>query len=94
MVSAKAGIVGLTKALATEFGSQGITANCVVPGTIDTVRGETAGSAAEHGGGHSTLIQRKGRPQEVAAMVRHLCLPDAEYITGQTIHVSGGGYFP
>jgi len=94
VVSAKAALVGLTKALAVEFGHQGITANCIVPGTIDTIRGATAGEPAGHSVEHSTLIGRTGRPQEVAAMVAHLCLPDAAYVTGQTIHVNGGAYLP
>ncbi|MBI4182666.1 MAG: SDR family oxidoreductase [Proteobacteria bacterium] len=94
VVSAKAGIVGLTKALAVELAPDGITANCVVPGTIETARGETAGVAPPRPGGAEPLVGRRGRPEEVAAMVRYLCLPEARYITGQTLHVNGGTYLP
>ncbi|MCH7888780.1 MAG: SDR family oxidoreductase [Proteobacteria bacterium] len=94
VVAAKAGLVGLTKALAVEFAAHGITVNCVVPGLIDTVRGATAESPDPHPGGQRSLIDRLGRPEEIAAMVHHLCLPGAAYVTGQTIHVNGGRYLP
>ncbi len=90
VMTAKAGLVGLTKALAVELAGDGITANCVVPGTIDTVRGGSAGQQANFS--HASLVERLGKPEEIAAMVRHLCLPEGGYITGQTIHVSGGRY--
>ncbi len=90
VMAAKAGLVGLTKALAVELAGDGITANCVVPGTIDTVRGGSAGQQANFS--HASLVERLGKPEEIAAMVRHLCLPEGGYITGQTIHVSGGRY--
>ncbi len=92
VIAAKAGLVGLTKGLALELAAHGITANCVVPGTIDTQRGASAGKRPVLAGG--AMIDRLGRPEEIAAMVRHLCLPEARYITGQTIHVSGGRYLP
>ena len=92
VIAAKAGIVGLTKALAAELAEHGITANCVAPGLIDTARGATAGKQASFS--EAPLIGRLGRPEEIAAMVRYLCLPDARYMTGQTIHVSGGLYLP
>ena len=96
VMAAKAGLVGLTKAIATEFGSRGITANCVVPGTIDTTREASSTSdSVPHGKKfRPPLVGRMGRPEEVAAMVRHLCLPVSRYITGQTIHVNGGIYLP
>jgi 3-oxoacyl-[acyl-carrier protein] reductase len=94
VVAAKAGLVGLTKALAIEYAARAITANCVVPGTIETARGASAGGPGRHPGGELPPIPRRGRPEEVAALVRHLCLPDARYITGQTLHVSGGAYLP
>ncbi len=92
VISAKAGLVGLTKALAVELAEHGITANCVVPGTIDTARGASAGKTPSFR--VSSLIDRLGRPEEIAAMVHYLCSPAARYITGQTLHVSGGRYLP
>jgi len=93
VVTAKAGLVGFTKALATELGPEGITVNCVVPGLIDTVRTEEAQVGSDHES-MQTLVGRKGRVEELAAMVRHLCGPESRYITGQTIHVTGGAYLP
>jgi 3-oxoacyl-[acyl-carrier protein] reductase len=94
VVTSKAGIVGFTKALAVEFADRGIRANCVVPGTIDTVRGETAQSPHSYPSGERALIDRLGRREEIAATVTHLCRPDSGYITGQTLHVNGGRYLP
>jgi 3-oxoacyl-[acyl-carrier protein] reductase len=93
VTAAKAGIVGLTKGLAHELAPHGITANCVVPGLIDTTR--DGNSAVPHAHGHlASIVGRQGRPHEVAGMVRHLCGPHARYVTGQTIHVNGGAYLP
>lgn len=94
VLASKAALVGLTKALAAEFGKDGITVNCVVPGDVDTVRGASAGPAAHHAGGGGNLVGRDGRPEEIASMVAMLCRPEAAYTTGQTIHVNGGGYLP
>ncbi|MBA3775521.1 MAG: 3-oxoacyl-ACP reductase FabG [Betaproteobacteria bacterium] len=90
VVTAKAGLAGLTKALALDLAPQRITVNCVVPGCIETVR------EAPAPGPHRSAppLGRFGRPEEVAAMVRMLCGPHARYITGQSIHVNGGGYMP
>jgi 3-oxoacyl-[acyl-carrier protein] reductase len=94
VVAAKAGLVGLTKALAVEFGARGITVNCVVPGKIAGPRAASAGtSGAIPGGGHP-LVGREGAPEDVAAAVKLLCSAGGRYITGQTIHVSGGIYLP
>ena len=93
VISSKAGLVGLTKALAVEFGEQGINANIVVPGTIDS-DWETDMPRAEYPGGRETLIGRTGVPSEVAAAVRYLASPESAYVTGQTIHVNGGKYLP
>lgn len=92
VVAAKAGLVGLTRALAHDLAPHGITVNCVVPGLIDTVRHErTAGSGTPaHHASHAPLVGRRGTPEEIAALVSFLCGPDARYITGQTIHASGG----
>jgi 3-oxoacyl-[acyl-carrier protein] reductase len=91
VVAGKAGLVGLTKALAHELSPAGITVNCVVPGLIATTR------AAGVPGAHlrnTPLVGRRGLPEDVAAMVRHLAGPAGRYITGQTIHVNGGAFLP
>ncbi|HSA81857.1 MAG TPA: SDR family oxidoreductase, partial [Geminicoccaceae bacterium] len=94
VITAKAALIGLTKAIAVEFADRGITANCVAPGKIGGPRSKTAGEAPAMGGGAGPTVGREGTPEEVAAMVRQLCLPTSRYITGQTIHVSGGMYMP
>lgn len=94
VVTAKAGLAGMTKALALDLAPMHITVNCVVPGRIDTVRtGPEAPGQPVHRAAVPP-IGRLGLPEEVAAMVRMLCGPDARYITGQAIHVNGGGYMP
>ena len=87
VISAKAGLVGLTRALAHDFAPHQVTVNCVAPGMIDTVR---AGAEPAHHAGKMPPVGRRGTPEEVAALVRFLCGPGARYITGQTIHVNGG----
>jgi NAD(P)-dependent dehydrogenase (short-subunit alcohol dehydrogenase family) len=92
-VSAKSGVVGLTKSLALEFAPRGITVNTIPPGFIDTpmLRG-TAGQ------GHidvdqqiaATPVGRIGRPEDLAAACAFLVSDDASYITGQIIGVNGG----
>jgi 3-oxoacyl-[acyl-carrier protein] reductase len=94
VVAAKAGLVGLTKALAVEFGANGITVNCVVPGRIAGPRAATAGRSGAIPGGGNPLVGREGEPEDVAAAVKLLCSVGGRYITGQTIHVSGGIYLP
>ncbi len=92
VIAAKAGLAGLTRALAIEFADRGIRANTVAPGVIDTVRGATAEAPPVHAGHGETPLGRLGRPEEVAATVYHLCLPDSAFITGQTLHVNGGRF--
>jgi 3-oxoacyl-[acyl-carrier protein] reductase len=94
VITAKAALVGLTKAIAVEYAERRITANCVVPGKIGGERSRTAGEAPPMAGGAGPLVGRLGTPEEVAAVVRQLCLPVSRYITGQTIHVSGGMVLP
>jgi 3-oxoacyl-[acyl-carrier protein] reductase len=90
VVSAKAGLDGLTKALSVELGPRGITVNLVSPGLIDTVRGKSSTAVPDHHKKHATLLGRRGRPEDVASMVRYLAGPKARFVTGQTIHVNGG----
>jgi 3-oxoacyl-[acyl-carrier protein] reductase len=91
VVTAKAGLVGLTKALAHDLAPDGITANCVVPGLIGTVRDPNA-QLPHHHNVSKTLVGRLGEPQEIAAAVHYLAGPSARYITGQTLHLNGGMY--
>jgi 3-oxoacyl-[acyl-carrier protein] reductase len=94
VVAAKAGLAGFTKALALDLAPKAITVNCVVPGTIDSARGLPGVPERPEGRRTPPPIGRRGEPEEIAAMVRMLCGPDARYITGQAIHVNGGGYMP
>jgi 3-oxoacyl-[acyl-carrier protein] reductase len=92
VVTAKAGLVGFTRALANDLASAGITVNCVVPGLIGTPRPKGS-PEPQHHLTHSTITGERGRPEDVAGMVAFLCTPAARYITGQTIHTNGGAYF-
>lgn len=89
VVTAKAGLGGFTRALATELAAESVTVNLVAPGLIDTVR---VGRQPHHHGTSAALVGRRGRPEEIAAMVRYLAGPRARFVTGQTIHVNGGAY--
>ena len=91
VVTAKAGIVGFTRALAHDLAADGITVNCVVPGLIGTPRPRDKPEPAHHAT-HGTISGKNGRPEDVAAMVRFLCGPAARYINGQAIHANGGAY--
>jgi 3-oxoacyl-[acyl-carrier protein] reductase len=94
VITAKAGLAGMTKALALDLAPHQITVNCVVPGTIESQRGLPGVPERPAGRRAPPPIGRRGEPEEIAAMVRMLCGPDARYITGQAIHVNGGGYLP
>jgi 3-oxoacyl-[acyl-carrier protein] reductase len=91
VMTAKAGLVGFSRALAHDLAGDRITANCVVPGAIDTTRPGSSPNPAHHLT-HGTITGERGKPEDVAAMVRFLCGPGGRYVTGQTIHVSGGAY--
>src|SRR2546429_2043792 len=91
VVTAKAGIVGFTRALASELAADRITVNCVVPGLIGTPRAKDRPEPAHHLT-HQTLTGKRGRPEDVAAVVRFLCSAGARYVTGQAIHANGGAY--
>ena len=94
VIASKAGLAGMTKALALDLAPHRITVNCVVPGTIESQRGLPGVPERPAHRAAPPPIGRRGEPEEVAAMVRMLCGPDARYITGQAIHVNGGGYMP
>ena len=94
VVTAKAGLAGMTKALALDLVAERITVNCVVPGRIDTVRTDSDNPAQPAHRPAVPPIGHLGTPEDVAAMVRMLCGPNARYITGQAIHVNGGAYLP
>ncbi len=93
VVASKAGLAALTKALALDLAANDVTVNCVVPGLIDTQRG-LPGAPERPAERRTPPVGRLGLPTEVAAMVRMLCGPEARYITGQSIHVNGGGFMP
>ena len=94
-VASKAGMIGLTKSLALEFGPKGITVNTIPPGFIDTpmLRDAEAkgrlGEGVEHHAS-ATPVRRAGRPEDIAAACAFLVRDDAGYITGQVIGVNGG----
>jgi len=94
-VAAKAGVVGLTRALALEFARKGITVNVVTPGMIDTpmLRRAAAGGdigTLEKTAARAVPVGRAGHPEEIAATCGFLCSDDAAFITGQVIGVNGG----
>jgi 3-oxoacyl-[acyl-carrier protein] reductase len=91
VVTAKAGIIGFTRALAHDLADDRITVNCVVPGLIGTARPKDKPEPAHHLT-HRTITGERGRPEDVAATVRFLCGPGARYINGQAIHTNGGAY--
>jgi 3-oxoacyl-[acyl-carrier protein] reductase len=89
--AAKAGVTGLTRALAVELGPEGITVNCICPGPILTGMTEAIPAAdKETFARRRTALRRYGRPEEVAHITLSLCLPAASYVTGVTIPVDGG----
>jgi 3-oxoacyl-[acyl-carrier protein] reductase len=91
VVTAKAGLDGMTKALAVELAPRKITVNLVAPGLIETKRD---GEEPAHRKTRTILAPRRGQPKDISSMVRHLAGPNGRYITGQTIHISGGVFLP
>ncbi len=93
VITAKAGLVGLTRALAHDLAPHGITVNNVSPGMMDTVRGASTGhQQPKHHATHTTLVGRRGKPEEIAAAVCWLAGPGGRYVTGQIVHLNGGVY--
>ncbi len=89
--AAKAGVTGLTRSLAVEFGRAGITVNCICPGPINTgMTKKIPDDAKALFAKRRTAMNRYGEPEEVAQMIVSLCLPAASYITGAVIPVDGG----
>tara|TARA_B100000959_G_scaffold269564_1_gene315476 strand:- start:1186 stop:1668 length:483 start_codon:yes stop_codon:yes gene_type:complete len=88
--AAKAGVVGLTKTIAKEFGSKGITANAIAPGYIETDMTASLGEEIQKGVEKMVPLRRYGQSSEIASAVSFLASEDAGYVTGQVIVVDGG----
>jgi 3-oxoacyl-[acyl-carrier protein] reductase len=91
-VASKAGIIGLTKGVARELASRGITANVVAPGYIETDMTADLPDKAKDAMVSQIPLGRSGTPEDIAAAVVFLASDQAAYITGQVLHVSGGMY--
>lgn len=94
VVTAKAALAGFTKAVAQDLAADRITVNCVVPGMIETERGQHSPQSAKHHSERPNFLGRLGQPSEIGGLVRHLCGPQGGYITGQSIHINGGVLMP
>ena len=92
--ASKAGVIGLTKALARELASRNITVNAVAPGFIDTDMTRNLPDEAKTALVAQIPAGRLGSPEDVAAAVLYLASPDASYVTGQTLSVNGGMLMP
>lgn len=90
--AAKAGVAGMTRALAREVGSRGITVNCVAPGFIDTDMTRALNEQQTQALLAQIPLGRLGQPEDIAAMVAFLASPAGSYVSGATLHVNGGMY--
>jgi 3-oxoacyl-[acyl-carrier protein] reductase len=88
--AAKAGMIGMTKAIAAEIATRGITVNCIAPGFITTAMTEKLTAEQRESGAKAIPMGRFGTPEEVASAAVYLASPEAAYVTGQTLHVNGG----
>ena len=93
VLTAKSALVGFSKALAHDLADDHVTVNYLSPGLIQTTR-EPGVPEPQHHGVQKTLTGARGKPEDIAAVVRFLCGPGARYITGQVIHANGGAYLP
>jgi 3-oxoacyl-[acyl-carrier protein] reductase len=91
-VAAKAGIIGMTKAVAKELATRNITVNAVAPGFIETDMTAVLGEETRENLMGQIPLQRLGKPEDIAYAVKFLASEEASYITGQVIHVNGGMY--
>ena len=90
--AAKAGVAGMSRALAREIGSRNITVNCIAPGFIDTDMTQSLTADQKTAILQQIPMAKLGRPEDIAAATVFLASPDAGYITGITLHVNGGMY--
>jgi 3-oxoacyl-[acyl-carrier protein] reductase len=90
--AAKAGVAGMTRALARELGSRGITVNCIAPGFIETDMTASLPQEQQKALLGQIPLGHLGKPQDIAHAVAFIASPEAGYITGQEIHVNGGMY--
>ena len=88
--ASKAGMIGMSKSIALEVASRGITINCVAPGFITSSMTEKLNSEQKDKILKTIPIGRMGSAQEIASTVLYLASDEASYVTGQTIHVNGG----
>lgn len=88
--ASKAGVIGMTKSLAKEIGSRGITVNAVAPGFIETDMTDVLGDKFKEEAKKNIPLKRLGKAEDVAEVVAFLASDSANYITGQVIHVDGG----
>jgi 3-oxoacyl-[acyl-carrier protein] reductase len=88
--ASKAGVIGMSKSLAAEVASRGITVNCVAPGFIATAMTEVLTAEQQARIAAQIPAGRMGSPEEIAAAVVYLASAEAAYVTGQTLHVNGG----
>ena len=88
--AAKAGVAGMTRALARELGSRSITVNCVAPGFIETDMTASLPEAQQQALLSQIPLGHLGKPADIAHAVAYLASPQASYVTGQELHVNGG----